>query len=516
MFKRLFESGIVTRRRLAFTSVCIVVACLCDTIAPWGLVQAIDRGVETQSVKTLFIWIGIVAVIQIVGSLGRFWSRCRVASMGLKFEQARLMSLFHRCLYADIESVTALSQGRSMGKILFSAASERHFLQAVLNQGIPLLVTTVGSFSALLTLSVPLTFLCFLLCPCAGGLWLWMRRSLRPAARAEFDKREDLYRRMIDVFRAITPIRALHQDKRFESEFAASAQSSAESGYKLEKLIAVQTPYFDVLQAIAVVLIFGIGGYYAIEGSLTVGAIVGFQVYLGRLFGLLRSGTGLFSAYQEYVEGCARADSIDALPQQKPVEFLQSAEPDVLRVDHLNFSFGAHEVWKDFSICIAQGEKKCILSPSGSGKTTLARCILGLYFTPKGTISIPDGDSRAIGFVPQDALLFEGSLRSNIGMLCSDLTDSDYADLLHICCLERLSEQVGDANIGEGGSRLSGGEQRRVMLARALANAPKLLIIDQMTSEIEPELCQTIFSRIAARWPKMGILYLGHREPEWN
>ena len=101
-------------------------------------------------------------------------------------------------------------------------------------------------------------------------------------------------------------------------------------------------------------------------------------------------------------------------------------------------------------------------------------------------------------------------------MLCPDLSDDDFNHLLYICCLEPLAKQIGRDSIGEAGSRLSGGEQRRVMLARALANRPKLLIIDQMTSEIEPELCQTIFSRIVEDNPKIGILYLGHRQPEWD
>ena len=109
-----------------------------------------------------------------------------------------------------------------------------------------------------------------------------------------------------------------------------------------------------------------------------------------------------------------------------------------------------------------------------------------------------------------------------ISAICIDapafqrLDDDDFNHLLYICCLEPLAKQIGRDSIGEAGSRLSGGEQRRVMLARALANRPKLLIIDQMTSEIEPELCQTIFSRIVEDNPKIGILYLGHRQPEWD
>ena len=513
--KHLLGSWKLERRVFVPTVICIAAACILDSIAPWGLVQAIDMGVESKSVATLVAWIGLVAILQIVGSLGRYWGRCRVAYLGLQLERRRTISLFRRCLYADIRSIPDFSQGKSMGQILFAAGSERRFIESILNQGIPLIVTSLGSFIALLTLSVPLAFLCFILCPFAGVLWLWMRRSIRPAARLEFEKREELFRRMGDVFRAITPIRALHQDGRFESQFETSAQGVSESALSLQKRIAVQTPYFDVLQALAMILVFGIGGFYAIEGDLSVGALIGFQVYLSRLFGLLRSGTGLFSAYQEYVEGCARAHAIESLPQWERMHFESSQTPELLCVSHLNFSFDTHNVWQDYSICVHEGEKKCILLPSGSGKTTLARCILGLYKTEKGVIAIPDGDTRSIGFVPQDAALFEGSLRDNIVLMNEDLSDSEYALLLHMCCLETLESRLGEMSIGFCGARLSGGEQRRVMLARALASRPKLLMIDQMTSEIEPELCREIFARIMDVYPKLGILYLGHRAPEW-
>ena len=85
-----------------------------------------------------------------------------------------------------------------------------------------------------------------------------------------------------------------------------------------------------------------------------------------------------------------------------------------------------------------------------------------------------------------------------------------------MCGLEGVAGRLGDQALGERGGKLSGGEQRRVMLARALANSPRLLIIDQMASELEPELCRTIFERIQSCFPSMAILYLGHRLPEWE
>ena len=188
----------------------------------------------------------------------------------------------------------------------------------------------------------------------------------------------------------------------------------------------------------------------------------------------------------------------------------------VLHLDKVCFSFGEHVIWQDKSLIIKKGEFSAILLPSGGGKTTLARCILGLYPISSGSIAVPDGDVRNVGFVPQENVLFDGSIRDNISMMCGIMDDAKFENIIEMCGLEELYGRLKDECIGEQGARLSGGEQRRVMLARALAGEPKLLIIDQMASELEPELCRLIFDRIHEKMPELGILYLGHRMPEWD
>lgn len=493
-----------------------MVAAVLGLAGPWCLVQAVDGGILAHDGLWLGIWVGLAALTHFGAGICRYIGRCRLSALGLGVEQARLKQLYRCLMGADIRDFPEAPQGRSMGQILLSAGSERRFIEALYSQGVPLLVTAAGSFLALFALSWPLACVSLLLCPAAGGLWLWMRQKIRPAARLDFERRENVYRRLVDSLRAMFSIRAFHREGQFFRTFDGAVEAGVEAGYALERRLGVQGPFFDIVQAAVVVLIFGIGGVQVMGGALSIGVLLGFQFYLGRLFGLVRTWTGLFGAWQHYLEGSARAADIERLREAPHVAFERARFPEVLRIEHLHFSFPGHCIWEDFSLCLCEGERRAILLPSGGGKTTLARCILGLYPPESGTIALPGGDSRCVGMVLQENMLFDGTLRDNVAMMCDRLDDGQFWDLMYLCCLEGVARRFGGMPVGDCGAKLSGGEQRRVMLARALAVFPKLLIIDQMASELEPELCREIFGRIRRAMPRMAILYLGHRAPEWD
>ena len=503
-------------RKCLIASLWMVLAAGLVLLVPWCLVHVVDDGISGQDFRQLIAWALAAAFCQAASGAFRYFGECRITRCALDAEKQCMTSLFSKSMHSDLRYLPELAQGRAMGQIIFASGSEKHFLETLYTQGIPLIITAVGTFAALLTLSWKLLCLSLVLCPLALGLWWWMKNKIRPAARAEYETQEHLYRHIVDTFRAMISIRALHQEERFVSNFEATCQNCLNAMFRLRQKLAVQGPYFDALQALAIAAVFGAGGYGALHGEITIGAILGFQIYLARMFGIMRSGTGLFGAWQQYIEGRARASDIIRLPKAQTTAYLKAKSPELLRLEHVSFAFDTHEVWNDKSMTICEGEYQAILLPSGGGKTTLARCILGLYPISSGTIAIPDASAECIGFVPQENVLFNGTIQDNILMLNPELSTEKYHEILYICELEELANRFEQDSIGDQGSRLSGGEQRRVMLARSLAGNPKLLIIDQMASELEPDLCHRIFSRMHEKFPKLGVLYLGHRMPEWE
>lgn len=506
----------LARARWILAGIWIAVASLLSLVVPWGIAKIVDVGIVNRDIQILAIWLGIVTLAQILSGILRYLGVCQIAKLRLNLQMARMNALFRRVMYADMRALPDQVRGQAMGQILFASSSESYFMEVLYTQGAALLVTGLGTVAALLYLSWQTAILSLILCPFSAALWLWIKHKIRPAARREFETHESLFREFTDYFTALTSIRALHRESQFTSKFETTSEQCCQAGYTLQKRLAVQGPFFDILQAFVLVAVFGYGGYLVMSDALTLGAVVAFQVYLARLFAILKSSTSLFSAWQQYLEGRARSCDIERLPAAPEVHFGKAQSPRLLQVDHLSFSFGDHVIWEDESLSLSEGERKAILLPSGSGKTTLARCILGLYPIAQGAIDVPEGDVKNIGFVCQENVLFDGSVRDNVALLGDTLTDEQYHELLYVCALEEVDRRFGTESIGDQGSRLSGGEQRRVMLARSLVTHPKLLVIDQMASELEPELCRQIFERIREKYPKMGILYLGHRMPEWD
>ena len=494
-----------------------ILATLLALISPWCIVQIIDRGISHHDYFALWIWVGIAAVTQVLSGVSAYISSNTITTISRQAEKNKLDKLYHHIFHADLRSLSEQAQGQMMRQLLSAAAGERSFISSLYTTCIPLFVSGIGTLTILLTLSWSLALISLLIIPIGGIIWWWIRKRIRHSTESYYQTQESLYHHIVDSFRAILPIRALHQSSKFIKRYQDITTTFQNNAIDLQKKQAIYAPIFDVIQALALVLIFGLGGYYVLEGNLTIGVLLGFQVYLMRLFGLMRSSTAIFTEYQNYLVCLEQQNKILALSPAPIPSFDAINSPSVLEIHDLSFSFDTHSVWDHFSLTISEGEKYALLIPSGGGKTTLARCILGIYSIDSGTIAIPESNTQTIGFVPQENVLFDGTIRENIELTCqSALSDEKLHQLIRICGLEEVFAHYEKISIGAQGSHLSGGEQRRVMLARALANDPKLLIIDQMASELEPDLCRAIFGRIQESYPKLGILYLGHRKPEWD
>ncbi len=490
------------------------ISALLALVYPWCLVKVIDDGVSRSDETAIIWWLSGAVISLILSGILRYLARRLIAQQAIDAEKKTLKHLYSRVFSADLREIPDHAQGEFMGQILSCGAAQHAFIEALYDQGIPLLCTAVGTLIALMSLSWSLALASLVLFPIAAVLLVWVRRRIRPATRHHYETQEKLFRDIVEDFRAMVSIRALHQTNRFSQRFSETVDNRAAAAFDLNDKQAIQGPILDILQAVMLGIIFGIGSFCVLHSELTVGVLVGFQIYMARLFVLIRSGVGLFGSYQHYIEGIARAQTIDNLKLIQPQTPEIAQSPELLRIEHMTFGFDTHPVWNDKSLIVSEGQLETILLPSGGGKTTLARCILGLYPLQSGTIAVPDGNPATIGFVPQENVLFDGTLYDNISLMCAHLEDAEYQRILDICIIADLEKRFKNQTIGEQGMKLSGGEQRRVMLARALAGSPKCLIIDQMVSELEPELCRNIFRNIREAYPKLGILYLGHRMPE--
>ncbi|MDO6480052.1 amino acid ABC transporter ATP-binding/permease protein [Shimia thalassica] len=182
-------------------------------------------------------------------------------------------------------------------------------------------------------------------------------------------------------------------------------------------------------------------------------------------------------------------------------------------------------VLENLSLKVAAGETVALTGPSGSGKSTLLAILAGTEPDFEGHVTIAGQDLRAFGerelrskltFVPQRAALVSGSIFDNLALAKSDLSEAEALDILDVTCLTAVVERLGglQGTLGEGGAGLSGGEARRLVLARALLRRPSVLLLDEPTEGLDADTARHVLSNVRALLPEAAILMASHRTSE--
>ena len=302
----------------------------------------------------------------------------------------------------------------------------------------------------------------------------------------------------------------------------------AHLGERLKRLSTGTINFAQETQQIVSVVIVIVGVYLLIEGQMSLGGIIAASMLSGRAMAPLGQIAGLLTQYHNARIALSAIEAHMQLPVERPQDshFLhRNAFRGDIEFRNVTFcypgreDFALHEV----NFHIKAGEKVGFIGRIGSGKTTIEKLILGLYHPDEGSVLIDGIDTRqidpaelrrAIGFVPQDALLFYGSLRDNIA-LGSPFADSHM--LLAAVELAGLSEFVNvhpqgfDMLIGERGESLSGGQKQAVSIARAVLNDPPLILLDEPTSAMDFQSEDHIKGKLRTFAAHKTLLLITHR-----
>jgi len=270
------------------------------------------------------------------------------------------------------------------------------------------------------------------------------------------------------------------------------------------------------------------GAYLVIDGSLTVGELVAFNMLAGRVAQPVLRLAMLWQDFQQARISIARlGDILNTHPE--PTYRATRATPPAIRgqiaLDHVNFSYRTEgpEVLHDVCLDIAAGQVLGIVGPSGSGKSTLTKLVQRLYVPERGRVLIDGIDlalvdvawlRRQIGVVLQENVLFNRSIRDNIALADPGLPmDQVIAAARLAGAHEFILElpQGYDTVVGERGSSLSGGQRQRIAIARALITDPRILILDEATSALDYESERVVHQNMRQIARGRTVLIIAHR-----
>lgn len=355
----------------------------------------------------------------------------------------------------------------------------------------------------------------------------WLVRITRRAGFKQSDRTSELTTFITDMMGNIKPLKTMHRYDKLVGRMDMILR-------RLRRVLSVKeisrqglTQGSDLLITVA----FGIGVYLAVTltntslAELVVLGLVFFQVVsnINRLQKLLQQSAENEGAYIRTEQLIARATAQREIHAGTRAPTLDKE----LRFENVSFAHGKTPVVRDANLAIEAGSITVLQGQSGAGKTTLIDLLIGLHTPDKGKITL-DGVSldeidmmrwrQSIGYVPQELSLLHATVRDNIILGDTDISEAD---------IDAAIDQAGarefilampnglDTEVGSMGSKLSGGQRQRIALARALVTRPKLLILDEVTSALDPEIEKSICENIAALRGRYTTVAITHR-PAWT
>lgn len=384
-----------------------------------------------------------------------------------------------------------------------------------------------GILIILLYLNWRLALVAFALLPIIFGLALLFSSLAREAfreLRAKVAKMNAFLQERITAMRIIQ----LFASEPFQQErFAVINHENYTAGMKQIKIFAVFMPVMDLFSSFAVAVIIWYGGGKVIDEQLSLGSLVAFISYIQMFFRPIRDISEKYNIMQSAMASTERiVEFLDHREEVLDPEIPQESEKMEGHLEFKNVSFGYDKerlVVKNLSFEVKPGEMVALVGATGAGKTTVVNLIERFYDPLEGEVLLDGMDVRRraqhelrshIGLVMQDVFIFSGSLIDNI-LLGKDRKGSGVLEqAVRQANADKLVQKLPagfEHEIGEEGSNISAGERQLLSFARALAHDPKLLILDEATSSVDPETERLIQEAISKMTRKHTTLVVAHR-----
>jgi len=312
-------------------------------------------------------------------------------------------------------------------------------------------------------------------------------------------------------------IRVINSQQLEYHKFMTANAKARDLGLSILRLFAGLIPVIIFVSNMAALTILVLGGHFVIQGSMSLGEFAAFNSYLSILiFPILVIGF-MSNVIAQASASYGRIEAVLNRPEVKETGTLDLKLKGEVAVDHVSLSFGQKPALKNISFALSPGSKTAIIGPTAAGKSQLLYLLTGLTLPDAGKILYDQQEIAAyqqevfysqVGFVFQDSILFNMSIRENIAF--SDLvTDEslqkaiDTAELYDF--VSALPEGLNTI-VSERGSSLSGGQKQRIMLARALAINPKILLLDDFTARVDTQTEQKILNNLQVNYPGLTLL----------
>tara|TARA_B110000046_G_scaffold28052_1_gene28820 strand:- start:126713 stop:128476 length:1764 start_codon:yes stop_codon:yes gene_type:complete len=523
-----FKTIIWPKRNLVFTGlVLIVISRLASLVLPWKSKELLDVVIpnkDFEGLKYLLIFVGAAILISAVTS----FLLTRILSVQAQFLISELRAKVQKkVLSLPISFFDNTKSGALVSRIMTDVEGVRNLIGTGLVQMVGGTITAIISLVLLLRISWQMTL--FVLVPVAvfGIVALKAFKYIRPIFRKRGVINAEVTGRLTETLAGVRVIKAFNSEEQENKSFEEGVDRLFQNVKKSLTATALMTSSSAFLLGIASAGIMGIGGYKIINGSLTTGDFISFTLLLGFMIAPIVQMSNIGSQLTEALAGLDRTEELMNMTAEADLEDrtieLESIKGDI-EFDNVAFAYEEDkEVLHSISFKAPSGSVTALVGSSGSGKSTIAGLTATFLNPLSGKITVDGKDlskvqlssyRRNLGVVLQDEFLFEGTIKENILFPRPDATEEQLNHAVQAAYVYEFTDRFDDGldtMIGERGVKLSGGQRQRIAISRAILADPRIIILDEATSNLDNESEALIQKSLAELMKGRTTFVIAHR-----
>ncbi|MFI5695277.1 ABC transporter ATP-binding protein [Kribbella sp. NPDC051586] len=491
-------------------------------LRPWPLALAVDHALRPTQADTVAS--NPIAVLVLAAAAGVLLSAIvglldmaslrTVEGAAERIGASLRATMFQRTMTRSLRWHDRMRSGELVSRLTTDVGRLLDAVVAVTTSFLPDAVMLAGVLALLVAFDPGLALIGLAVAPVLAVLAVRQRRRIRAAQHAARTESGRLAGATTDLLRNVRAVQAFGRIDRAAAIFGTRNRAVLDVELRAIDVDARWTPMADIVLAIGAALVLVVGGRHVLTGALSVGGLLVVLAYLRDLYSPVRGLTRLSVVLAKAGASAVRVREV--LDCDEAVEDRYDARPAPrlragVRFERVSFGYEpGRPVLDHFDLDITAGETVCLLGPSGIGKSTTLHLLLRLYDVDAGRILIDgvdlrDCDQRSLrdrfAFVPQDPWLLDATVAENIAFGNQNATRAGVIAAGRTALVDEFADRLPfgyDTPLGEGGVRLSGGQRRRVALARAAVSPAPMVLLDEPTASLDPVSAAAVIKAIRA------------------
>jgi ATP-binding cassette subfamily B protein len=468
-----------------------------------------------------------VIVIAAVGALSSYVENYLTVNVGQRVMHDLRRTVYHHIQRLSLSFYDKVKTGDLISRVTSDIGAIQDFISSALLGILVDVLTLVGMLGVMFYLNWTFTLIALSVLPILFVVVYTFTHRIKSASREVRKKESEIVSVIQEVISSMRVVKAFAREDYEELRFEKESLASVEIALKARGLKAMLPPIVEIIVAAGTCLVLWYGARLVLSGVLSVGALVVFLLYLGKMYKPMRDLSKMTDTVSKAVVGFERIKEV--LETERQVRNLPGARrapilKGRIEFDHVYFGYGDdRQILKDMSFKIEPGQVAALVGPTGAGKTTIVSLMPRFYDPTSGQVRIDGYDVRRFklrslrqqfGFVLQDTMLFHATIGQNIAYGKPEATTQEIIKAAKLANATEFIDKMPkryDTMVGERGVTLSGGQRQRVAIARAVIRNSPILIMDEPSTGLDAASEEIVFEALARLMEGKTSIVIAHR-----